>query len=39
VKWGVAGRIIWAWVFTIPAAALMSVLVYGLSRLVMMAVR
>ena len=21
VKWGVAGRIIWAWVFTIPAAA------------------
>lgn len=38
VKWGVAGRIIWAWVFTIPAAALMSVLVYGLSRLVMMAV-
>lgn len=37
VKWGVAGRIIWAWVFTIPAAALMSVLVYGLARLVMMA--
>jgi PiT family inorganic phosphate transporter len=39
VKWGVAGRIIWAWVFTIPASALMSVLVYGLSRLVVMAVR
>ncbi|MCY1082037.1 inorganic phosphate transporter [Archangium lansingense] len=38
VKWGVAGRIIWAWVFTIPAAALMAVLVYGLSRLVVMAV-
>ncbi|XXF80248.1 inorganic phosphate transporter [Myxococcaceae bacterium GXIMD 01537] len=34
VKWGVAGRIIWAWVFTIPAAALMSVLCYGLARLV-----
>ena len=34
VKWGVAGRIIWAWVFTIPAAALVAVLVYGLSRLV-----
>ncbi|MET0402860.1 MAG: inorganic phosphate transporter [Cystobacter sp.] len=32
VKWGVAGRIIWAWVFTIPAAALMAVLVYGVSR-------
>jgi inorganic phosphate transporter, PiT family len=39
VKWGVAGRILWAWVFTIPAAALMAVLVYGLSRLVMMAVQ
>ncbi|MBZ4420594.1 inorganic phosphate transporter [Myxococcus sp. RHSTA-1-4] len=34
VKWGVAGRIIWAWVFTIPAAALMAVLVYGLTQLV-----
>ena len=31
VKWGVAGRIIWAWVFTIPAAALVSVLVYGIT--------
>jgi PiT family inorganic phosphate transporter len=39
VKWGVAGRIIWAWVFTIPASALMAVLVYGLSRLVMMALQ
>ncbi|QSQ16947.1 inorganic phosphate transporter [Myxococcus landrumensis] len=34
VKWGVAGRIIWAWVFTIPAAALMAALVYGLTQLV-----
>ncbi len=24
VRWGVAGRIVWAWVLTIPAAALMS---------------
>jgi len=24
VRWGIAGRIVWAWVFTIPAAALMS---------------
>jgi inorganic phosphate transporter, PiT family len=24
VKWGVAGRIIWAWILTIPAAALMA---------------
>jgi PiT family inorganic phosphate transporter len=31
VKWGVAGRIIWAWVFTIPAAAGVSRLVYGLT--------
>ncbi|WIG95990.1 inorganic phosphate transporter [Myxococcus sp. SDU36] len=34
VKWGVAGRIIWAWVFTIPAAALTAVFVYGLTQLV-----
>ena len=34
VKWGVAGRIIWAWVFTIPASALMAVLIYGLTQLV-----
>ncbi|MDY7232738.1 inorganic phosphate transporter [Hyalangium rubrum] len=34
VKWGMAGRILWAWVFTIPAAALVAVLVYGLTRLV-----
>ncbi|MBV6520591.1 MAG: hypothetical protein MNPFHGCM_00708 [Gemmatimonadaceae bacterium] len=26
VRWGVAGRIVWAWVLTIPAAALMSAL-------------
>jgi PiT family inorganic phosphate transporter len=23
VRWGVAGRIVWAWIFTIPAAALL----------------
>jgi len=23
VRWGVAGRIVWAWVLTIPAAALL----------------
>jgi PiT family inorganic phosphate transporter len=28
VRWGVAGRIIWAWVFTIPAAALVASLSY-----------
>lgn len=29
VKWGVAGRIVWAWVLTIPAAALIAGLCYG----------
>jgi PiT family inorganic phosphate transporter len=28
VRWGVAGRIIWAWVLTIPASALIAALVY-----------
>ena len=28
VRWGVAGRIIWAWVLTIPAAAIVAALVY-----------
>lgn len=29
VKWGIAGRIIWAWVLTIPAAAVIAALSYG----------
>ncbi|HEX2210125.1 MAG TPA: inorganic phosphate transporter [Longimicrobium sp.] len=33
VRWGVAGRIVWAWVLTIPAAALMSALSYVLLSL------
>jgi PiT family inorganic phosphate transporter len=28
VRWGVAGRIIWAWILTIPAAAIVAALVY-----------
>jgi PiT family inorganic phosphate transporter len=28
VRWGVAGRILWAWVLTIPAAAIVSALFY-----------
>jgi PiT family inorganic phosphate transporter len=28
VKWGVAGRILWAWILTIPLAAAMSALTY-----------
>jgi PiT family inorganic phosphate transporter len=33
VKWGVAGRIVWAWVITIPAAAGIAALSYGLISL------
>ncbi len=29
VKWGVAGRIVWAWVLTIPMAGLIAALAYG----------
>jgi len=32
VRWGVAGRIVWAWIFTIPASALIAAVFYGLSR-------
>ena len=32
VRWGVAGRIVWAWVLTIPAAFVMSSAVYTLLR-------
>ncbi|WNG30558.1 inorganic phosphate transporter [Cystobacter fuscus] len=39
VKWGVAGRIIWAWVFTIPASALMAVIVYAVSKGILLVVR
>ncbi|HET9263548.1 MAG TPA: inorganic phosphate transporter [Vicinamibacterales bacterium] len=28
VRWGVAGRIVWAWILTIPAAALIAALTY-----------
>lgn len=28
VRWGVAGRIVWAWIFTIPAAAVIAVVAY-----------
>jgi len=34
VRWGVAGRIVWAWIFTIPAAATMAALAYLFVRLV-----
>jgi inorganic phosphate transporter, PiT family len=32
VRWGVARRIIWAWLFTIPASALISAVTYWIAR-------
>ena len=34
VRWGVAARIVWAWVLTIPAAALVAALAFWLVRLI-----
>jgi len=34
VRWGVARRIVWAWVFTIPASALVAAATYWLIRLI-----
>ncbi|HEY2927146.1 inorganic phosphate transporter [Piscinibacter sp.] len=33
VRWGVAGNIIWAWIFTIPASAFVAGVAYWLGRL------
>src|SRR5215469_4946913 len=33
VRWGVAGRIVWAWILTIPASALVAALTYWLIRI------
>jgi PiT family inorganic phosphate transporter len=32
VRWGVARRILWAWIFTIPASAVIAALIYLLAR-------
>ncbi len=34
VKWGVAGRIVWAWILTIPMAALIAALSFLVARLI-----
>jgi PiT family inorganic phosphate transporter len=34
VKWGVAGRIVWAWILTIPAAASIAAISYGIIILI-----
>ena len=31
VRWGVAGNIIWAWIFTIPASAFVAIVGYWVS--------
>ena len=33
VRWGVAGTIVWAWIFTIPASAVVAALAYWISLL------
>ena len=35
VRWGVAGNIVWAWVFTIPASAFIAAVFYAIGRLVL----
>lgn len=32
VRWGVAGNIVWAWILTIPASAIVAAIAYGISR-------
>ena len=32
VRWGIAGRIVWAWVLTIPAAGVMAAIAYQILR-------
>ena len=34
VRWGVAGRIVWAWIFTIPASAALAAAVYTVANLI-----
>jgi PiT family inorganic phosphate transporter len=32
VRWGVAGKIVWAWILTIPASAIIAALAFGILR-------
>ena len=34
VRWGVAGRIVWAWIITIPISASIAAVIYFLTKLV-----
>ena len=33
VRWGVAGRIVWAWIITIPCAGVISAVAYSIGRI------
>ncbi|MNK12661.1 Low-affinity inorganic phosphate transporter 1 [compost metagenome] len=35
VRWGVAGNIVWAWIFTIPAAAFMAAIAWWLGTMIL----
>jgi inorganic phosphate transporter, PiT family len=35
VRWGVAGNILWAWVLTIPASAVMAAMAYALGKAIL----
>jgi len=39
VRWGVAGRIIWAWIFTIPASALVAAAIFVLVKALILLAR
>jgi inorganic phosphate transporter, PiT family len=34
VRWSVASQIVWAWIFTIPAAAIIAIIVYYVSQVI-----
>jgi PiT family inorganic phosphate transporter len=35
VRWGIAGTILWAWIFTIPATALIAAIAWWIGKHVM----
>ena len=35
VRWGVAGNIVWAWIFTIPATAFMAAVAWWIGTLIL----
>jgi PiT family inorganic phosphate transporter len=34
VRWGIAGRIVWAWVLTIPATAILAAISYSILSII-----